>query len=318
MLLQILSLPARAGLAVIAAMLALGIGLAVPPQALAQSAIRVLVNDDPITTYDIQNRARMLGLFSGGRQGEKEAMEQLVDERLMLQEAARVGATISDEELDEEFAKRATQANLNAEQFAQAFRQAGVDPQTFKSFLRANMVWGDIVRARVRSSVDVSETDVAAALAKRGDATEEEEQVAYEYMMQQILFVVPAKGGAGLEAQRRNDANAFRGAFQGCEASLAQAAGVAGAVVKPQVRREDNQLSGALKEAIASLEVGGITAPERVEEGFQLVAICAKKPIAGQTQATQSTERDLTNERGAMLARRYLRDLRSDAVIDYR
>lgn len=318
MLLRTLSLPARAGFTVIAAMLALAAEFAAPPQAFAQSAVRVLVNDDPITTYDIQNRARMLGLFSGGRQGEKEAMEQLIDERLMLQEAARVGATISDEEVDAEFADRATQAKLNADQFAQAFRQAGVDPQTFKDFLRANMIWGDIVRARVRSTVDVSETDVAAALAKRDDVTEEEGQEAYEYMLQQILFVVPAKGGGGLEAQRRNDANAFRGAFQGCDASLAQAQGLAGAVVKPQVRREDNQMSGALKEAIAGLEVGGIVGPERVEEGFQLVAVCAKKPIAGHTQATQATERELTNERGTMLARRYLRDLRSDAVIDYR
>ena len=33
---------------------------------------------------------------------------------------------------------------------------------------------------------------------------------------------------------------------------------------------------------------------------------------------TQNLERELTNERGQMLARRYLRDLRSDAVIDYR
>jgi peptidyl-prolyl cis-trans isomerase SurA len=293
--------------------------MAAPPSALAQNAVRVLVNDEPVTTYDVQNRARMLRLFSGGRQGEEQALEQLIDEKLMLQEAARRSMQITDAEVDAEFARRASQAGLSPDQFTQAFRQNGVDIQTFKDFLRAGMVWAEVVRARVRATVDVTETDVAAALEKRASVDEQlDEQAASEYMLQQILFVVPKEAGAGVEAQRKNDADAFRAAFRGCESSLEQAKGVPGIVVKPTVRREENQISGELKESIAELEIGGIAGPERVEEGFQLVAICDKKTIAGHTVTTQKLERELTNERGQMLARRYLRDLRSDAVIDYR
>jgi peptidyl-prolyl cis-trans isomerase SurA len=73
-----------------------------------------------------------------------------------------------------------------------------------------------------------------------------------------------------------------------------------------------------LKEALAALDVGGTTEPERVVEGFQIVAICAKTEIAGQTEATLEVREELTQERGQLLARRYLRDLRSDAVIEYR
>jgi peptidyl-prolyl cis-trans isomerase SurA len=293
--------------------------MAAPPHAIAQSAIRVVVNDEPVTTYEVQNRTRMLRLFSGGRQGEEEALEQLIDEKLMLQEAKRRGMGVTEAEVDAEFARRAGQAGLSPDQFAQAFRQNGVDVETFKEFLLAGMVWSDIVRARVRATVDVTETDVAAALEKRAGVEEQlDQQAASEYMLQQILFVIPEKAGAGVEAQRKNDANAFRAAFRGCDSSLEQAKGVPGVVVKPKVRREENQISGELKEAIAQLEIGGIAGPERVAEGFQLVAICDKKTIAGHTVTTQKLERELTNERGQMLARRYLRDLRSDAVIDYR
>src|SRR5688500_2548171 len=87
------------------ALLALGVPALIPlfvPAALAQSTIRILVNDDAITNYDISQRAQMLRVFSRNQQGEKEAIEQLIDERLMVQEAQRQGATASEEEIDEE------------------------------------------------------------------------------------------------------------------------------------------------------------------------------------------------------------------------
>jgi peptidyl-prolyl cis-trans isomerase SurA len=93
---------------------------------------------------------------------------------------------------------------------------------------------------------------------------------------------------------------------------------MSGVVVKPQVRREEGQLAPALKDMLASLEVGGISEPEKVEEGIQILGVCAKTPIAGQTEAAVETRQELSTERGQLLARRYLRDLRADAVIEYR
>ena len=53
-------------------------------------------------------------------------------------------------------------------------------------------------------------------------------------------------------------------------------------------------------------------------EGFQILGVCAKNEIAGRTQAAEEVREELGSERGQLLARRYLRDLRSDAVIEYR
>ena len=126
----------QAAAAVVTAVL-LSIAVATVP-ARGQSEVRVLVNDDPITSYDISTRAQMLRVFSRGTQGDKEAVEQLIDERLMLQEAARLRMVVSDAEVDEEFADRAKKAGTTPEVFGQAMRQAGVDPETFRAFLRAN------------------------------------------------------------------------------------------------------------------------------------------------------------------------------------
>ena len=73
-----------------------------------------------------------------------------------------------------------------------------------------------------------------------------------------------------------------------------------------------------MKEALAKAEVGSTTEPERVPEGLQILGVCAKNAIAGQTEDTVAARREITSERTQLLARRYLRDLRSDADIEYR
>lgn len=283
----------------------------------AQSSIKILVNDEPITSFDIKNRTAMLRAFTRGQQGEKQAIEQLIEEALMMQEAERRNVKISDEDVEAEFAKRAAQTKMTAAQFGQALGQAGIDTGTFRDFIRANMAWREIVRARFRATVDVTEQDVTAALQDRSTPGGEEQTVS-EFMLQQIVFVLPSGAGAGAEAARRNEANAFRQAFSGCENSVQQAAGRPGIVVKPAIRRDETQITGPLKEALATLQVGGITEPERIPEGFQLVALCRKNAVAGQSQAAEQVREEISNERGQLLARRYLRDLRSDAVIEYR
>ena len=173
--------------------------LAVASQAVAQSSIKIVVNDEPITSFDIQQRTTMLKVFSRGQQGEKLAIEQLIDEILMLQEAKLRNMEMTDAEVEEEFARRAKSANLSAEQFSQAMRQAGFDPQTFKNFLRANMSWRQIVSARFRASENVSDLDVAAALTNREPAEDDgaATQVAYEYMLQQNSLPRAGRIGRG-------------------------------------------------------------------------------------------------------------------------
>src|SRR4051812_23804148 len=80
--------------------------------AAAQSSIRVLVNDEPITSLDIQQRAKMMSVFTNGKQGEQAAVDQLIDERLMLQEAKRRNIKIEDSEVNDELSNRAKGAKL--------------------------------------------------------------------------------------------------------------------------------------------------------------------------------------------------------------
>jgi peptidyl-prolyl cis-trans isomerase SurA len=286
-------------------------------EAAAQSAVKVLVNDEPITTYDVKSRTQFLKLTSQGRAGENEAVEELIDERLKLQEAERRNVTISEQQIEEAFAEIATRAKMSPAQLEQALGQAGVNPETLKDRIRAEIAWSEIVRGRFRATVKITDRDVAEALGRSpGDA--DAGTTLSEFKLQQIIFVMPAKAGQGYEGQRRQQAAAFRNRFAGCERAVEQARGLRDVVVRPMVRREEGELRGDIGEEILATPVGKTTAPERIEEGFQLIAVCDRTALPGQTKASDEARDALTAERGQLMARRYLRDLKSEAVIEYR
>jgi len=302
-----------------AASLALAMGVAMTGPVAAQSSVKILVNDQPITTFDIKTRTQMVKVFSRGRDGEKAATEQLIEERLKAQEAKLRGVSVSDDEVEREFAQRAAQLKLQPAQFTQAMQQAGISPTDFRRFLKTNMEWAELVRARFRAQVKISDQDVVAALGKKGDDDAAAvPNTASEYMLQQIVFVVPKGAGQAIENQRKSEANAFRGSFQGCQQALESARGLNGVVVKPPIRRDESQLQDNTAAALASMQIGETTAPERTADGFQILAICAKTAISGTAASNEDLRAELANERGQLLARRYLRDLRADAVIEYR
>ncbi|MDQ0326585.1 peptidyl-prolyl cis-trans isomerase SurA [Rhodopseudomonas julia] len=291
--------------------------LPVADSAQAQSSIKILVNDQPITTYDINNRAKFLRLTSRGQAGAKQATDELIEEALKLQEAKRRNVTVSQSEVDRAFASIASRAKLPPSKLEAALRQNGVNPDTLKDRIRAELAWRDVVRARFRATVRITESDVAQAMLGRDDDAEASGTVT-EYDVQPVLFIVPKKGKSGIAAQRKREAEAFRSRFRNCDATLEQTRGMAGVFVKPTVRRESGDFPDSLQGSLSKAKVGTALPPTQVDEGFQVLGICNKKAVAGKTQAADEVRDELTNERGQLLARRYLRDLKSDAIIEYR
>jgi len=97
------------------------------------------------------------------------ALERLIEERLQLDAAARLGVTVGESDVQtgmEEFAGR---ANLSAEQFVQALEGAGVSEETFRDFVRAGLAWRGVVGQRFGPRAQVSENEIDRALSL-GDA----------------------------------------------------------------------------------------------------------------------------------------------------
>lgn len=134
--------------------------------ALAQDmfAPRVYINDRAITEYEVAQRAQFLQLLRAPGDPEEEALKALIEDRLRQSEAERLGIKLTEKELTDGLAEFASRANLSTEQFVSELAKGGVEPETFRDFVSAGLLWRQVVRARFLGQVPIDEADVDMAL----------------------------------------------------------------------------------------------------------------------------------------------------------
>jgi peptidyl-prolyl cis-trans isomerase SurA len=82
--------------------------------------------------------------------------------------------------------------------------------------------------------------------------------------------------------------------------------------------RELRSLPRTMGIAVANLEAGKLSAPVSTPEGPQLFIVCDRKDDIGIDISREAIADNIYSQRLAMMARRHLRDLRRDAVVEYR
>ncbi len=138
---------------------------AIAPPAMAQGLFEpvIKVNGHAITRYDLEQRARLLGLLRAPAEPNKLAREQLIEDRLKLEAANRQGIVLSDEEIATGMEEFAARGNLTAEQMIQLLERGGVGKETLREFVRAGLTWREVTRVRFSARISVSEDDLERA-----------------------------------------------------------------------------------------------------------------------------------------------------------
>jgi peptidyl-prolyl cis-trans isomerase SurA len=285
------------------------------PMAAAQSRIQVVVNDQAITTYQIAQRARLIQLTTKQPNSQSLATQELIDDILKLGEAKRMNVAVSKEEVDDAFATIAERVKLKPDQLAKALAQSGASAQTLKERLRAQIAWAKVVRQRFSKQLNVSDPEVIAALQRKGG---EEERKTIQFDLAQVMFVVPGKAAAGVEAQRKREAEALRARFTSCADGLDYAKSLPEVVVKVVGKRLQSDIGDELTKQLDETAVGHLTPPERTPTGFELIAVCDKRVLESDAAARAKMQNEMLTAESEIVAKRYLRDVRSNAVIDYR
>jgi peptidyl-prolyl cis-trans isomerase SurA len=155
-----------AGCAVALAMLA---GGASPLRA---QSVACMVNGEPITTLDIEQRTKLNFLTTRKKMSRQEVLDELTNEKVKLKEAKRFGVDPSASDVDQSYAAMSQRMRITPEQLTKSLESQGVRPETLKARLKAEMVWGSLVRGRFKESLQVGEKDVADAAQQSGEPTQ--------------------------------------------------------------------------------------------------------------------------------------------------
>ncbi len=128
---------------------------------------RIIVNERVVSNYELDQRIQFLKVLRTPGDLDKLALDALIEDRLRVQEAERLEIAATPEQVELGMTEFAGRANLSVEQFVAAIAEAGVEPETFRDFVAAGVVWRDVVRAKFGAKTDVTETEIDRTLANQ-------------------------------------------------------------------------------------------------------------------------------------------------------
>lgn len=148
--------------------LAAALVLAGPLAAQGLFSPAIIVNDQVITRYELEQRERFLILLNAPGNPAEQAREQLIDDRLKLAEVRRAGLLPTEEELAAGVAEFAGRANLSPEELVAALEANGVARQTLVDFVQSGIGWRNLVQTRFAGRAEVSEGEIDRAIGGEG------------------------------------------------------------------------------------------------------------------------------------------------------
>ncbi len=150
----------------------------------------IIVNDEIITGYDIEQRRRLLEAAGGGETFTREdAIDRLVNDILRLQAARRIGITPTQQEINDGFEQLSRGQGRDPETMRQYFQSKGVSNKHLDQQMAAEVAWRDLVPRTYMPRIRISDDEVAEMMdAEKASPTEA------EYLLSEIRLPVDERG----------------------------------------------------------------------------------------------------------------------------
>lgn len=363
------------------------VGGAAPVDIKGGQTIVMLVNDEPITAYEVDMRMRFLAMSEGGgevakraqdsfkalatsesmnakfravaegiikeNQGKKSredimamiqakqkefalvlqkqaldgarashlpkfrerAKEELVEEKLKMQEARKLAVVVEDADVNRIIKGIAERNKLTEAQFAQNLRNGGSDVSVMRARFQSALSWREVIKRKFSAQISVSQRDVDKFIANSA-STGGEDKV--ELQIQKISLTLPAKMDQAALAQRLADADGLRRKFAGCKSTSTLAATLPGAKFEDLKYIKPSSVSEPTRSFLTSAKDGEMVPPQTGAGSLDIYAVCGRRDLKLDDKKREEAEREVQATEFEKLARRYLRDLRQDAVIETR
>jgi len=292
--------------------LAIAAMLASPLPARAQ--IVAIVGGEPVTEVDIQQRTRLIELSTQKKPSRQEVLDDLIDDKLKVQLSKRYIAEVPKREIETAYANMARRAGMTPAQFAKSTAASGVTAEALKARIHADFVWSQIVRGKFQGSLQVGDKEVDVKM----QGTNPQESVNYEYKLRPVLFLVPRGAAAAAFEARKKDAEALRARFQSCDEGVRYAMALQDVAVRETITRQSVDLGEAQRKVLNDTAIGHLTPPDITPQGVEVFAICSKTKATGDNPTKRKVRDEMFNERYQALSKKFLKELRKQALIEYK
>jgi peptidyl-prolyl cis-trans isomerase SurA len=294
-----------------AALILMGCGSPLHAQTVA-----VMVNGEPITNYDIDQRSKLNFLSTHKTPVRQQVVDELIDEKVKIKEGKKYGVDPTASDVDQSFAAMSSRMRTTPELLAKSLESQGIRPETLKARMKAEMVWTSLIRGRYKESLQVGEKDVAAAVQANGD--EKLQTEAFEYQMRPIVLIVPRGSAQAAIEARVKEAESLRTRIQTCDEANSFFKSMPNAAIRETVTKTSADIPAVLREGLDKTPIGHLTAPEVTKQGVEMVALCGRKATTVDTPKKKEIREKMFAEKYEAKSKSYLQEVRKAAMIEYR
>ena len=312
MIAKAVSSPASAALAGALMLIAMAFGAPAHAQ-----AVVLLVNGEPITSFDIEQRSKLDALTTHKVPDRETVINELIDEHVKIREAKRWSIDPTAADIDQLYSGMAGRMKMNSDQLSKMLEGQGIRPDTLKNKVRADTVWTNLVRGRFKESLLVKEKEVHSAVLVKGD-DKADQSASFEYTMRPIVLVVPRGAPQDAMETRQKEAEALRNRIQSCAEANEIFRTMHDAAIRDNVTKTSADLAGPLREMLDKTPIGHLTPPEVTRQGIEMVALCDRKPTTIDSPAKREIRDKMFVQKFEAKSNSYLQDLRKAAMIERR
>ncbi|HET6421096.1 MAG TPA: peptidylprolyl isomerase [Geobacteraceae bacterium] len=291
--------------------------------------IVAIVNDEPVTLYEVQkeqgNMAKMAGknpfLPDGDKAPSPEAaLNSLINQKLIAMKIKELDIKVSDDEVKQAMEDVKRQNNISQETLVEALKNQGISFEEYKSQLREQLEKLRLISMEVRSKIQISEKDIRDYYTTNPEKFEKEEI----YHARLITLNIPADATeaekkrirdsiSSIYAEAKSGKNFEELARKYSQDPSAKDGGDLGAFKKGEMLPEfDNVL--------AKLKPGEISEPFATQSGIHVVKLESRSH--GELKPFENVKGEIADllykKKSEERFNQWLADLRKNALVDYR
>jgi peptidyl-prolyl cis-trans isomerase SurA len=294
------------------------------PAGAVETSLAATVNDEVISKFDVEERLSLVALSTNIELNDEnrqkiypQILRNLIDERLQLQEARRMNIMVSEADLNSAIARLAQQNNMPPEGFEAHIESKGGSYDSLLDQIRATISWTKVVRQRFGTSVVIGQDDINAQIDKLKASMREQ-----QYLVAEIALAVesPKDEPQVKELADRLVSEILGGTpFPPLARQFSQSPSAPDGGDLGWIKR--GQLPDALDKRLATMQPNQISKPLRTADGYTILFLRetriptdADMPPIDRARVTEM----LRQKKLETSARKYIRDLRSQALIEIR
>ena len=264
-------------------------GLLLNPAAAVQTSldkIVAIVDESVITERELENRIKLVEIdFQNSRRRlpseevlQRQVLEALINDSLLLQEAKRRGIKITDSQLNQTMQRLARQNQMSLSDFRQALLADGLDYDKYRETVRHELTITTLSRQYSQRNATISDAEVDDFIEQSGRDT-----ASFEYLLSHILIALPdAADPEEITAAQQTAADIMSRLDQGEEfdqLANTYSSGDTALQGGDLGWRKKAQIPSLFTNQVLTMEPGGYAGPIRSPSGIHIVHLKQRRDL---------------------------------------